>query len=127
MFKISLRSFGAFPILPILTTLYLESNWSWGETKKNVFNVFLRSFDAFSIIDNLVSLKWLVVEKMGTLGHLGLWDISNIYRVPFNLVFKVILGFIQCSGLKTACISKRAGRRVKRTEIWFDTGHLHTR
>ncbi len=37
----------------------------------------------------------------------------------FDLVeFKVNFGVIQCACLKIACVSKTAGRRVKRSEIW---------
>ena len=51
--------------------------------------------------------------------NLRLRDTSNTYMSTFDVVeFKVTLGVIRCAYLKIACISKPAGRRMKRSEIW---------
>ncbi len=52
--------------------------------------------------------------------NLGLMDTSNIYFWDTNdlVVFQAIFGVIRCTCLKMAFISKRAGRRAKRSEIW---------
>ncbi len=52
---------------------------------------FKRSFGVFPIIDNFVSRRRWVVQRMRS--NVGLWDISKAYMLTFDLVvFKVILG-----------------------------------
>ncbi len=60
-----------------------------------------------------------------------IWDLQILVTlIPgtfYLLVFKVIFWVIRCNFLKIACILKKSGLRVKRTEIWElgDTSNKH--
>ena len=80
--------------------------------------VILGSFGAFPIIDNLISRKWLVVERNGVkFGPRG-W-VFNVHRVLLTLKWlRSFWGHSVHSDFRQPCISKMAGRRAKRSEIW---------
>ncbi len=81
-----------------------------------VFKVILRSFGAL-VSKWPVSRKGLVVERNGPkFGNHEHW--LYIYKVIWPCRVQGHFRVIQCTCLKISCISKRAGRRAKWTEIY---------
>ena len=88
----------------------------WGTYDLVVFKVIWGSFSAL-VSKWPVSQKGLVVERNGVkfMNHA---HYLYIYRVIWPCGVQGQFGVIQCTCLKMACISKRAGHRAKRSEIW---------
>ena len=80
-----------------------------------VIKVILASLGVFPIFEKPVSRKQLVIER----NRVCLGDEYSVYTVLLTQVVNVILGVIWCiSDFRQPCISKTAGRRAKRSEIW---------
>ena len=80
--------------------------------------VILGSFSAFPILSKLVSRKRLAVERNGVKFGPGEMGVFSVYRVLLTVAWGHS-GVIRCiSDFWQGCISKMAGRRAKRSEIW---------